>query len=80
MLAPTKSRCGHIEKIVQFLGIPLFLLVKSAFFTLDRNMHQILTILVQHGDGRLAVPEGATPSPELTPPPNHPKMMFFGCA
>ena len=72
-LVSTKSRCGHDAKIVRFLGHPLFLHVNSVFFALERNMHQFLTIFVQHGDGQRVVPEGTTSSPKLTPPPTAPK-------
>ena len=40
-------------------------------------MRYFLPIFVQRRDGRLAVPEGITPSPKLTTPPNRPKMMFL---
>ena len=44
---------------------------------LERNMHYFLTILVQPVGGRLAVPEGTTPSRKLTPPPNRPQNDVF---
>ena len=80
MLASTKSFCAHDEKIVQFLGYPLFLLAKSAFYALERKTTIFSLFLCVHGDGRLAVPEGTTLPPELTTPPNHPKMMFLDVA
>ena len=41
MLASTKSSEGHKIKIVRFLGHPLFLLAKSAFYALARNWRKI---------------------------------------
>jgi len=77
MLASTKSFSGPDEKIVRFLGCTLFLHVNSAFSALERKTTIFSLFLCVHGDGRLAVPEGTTLPPKLTPPPNHPKMMFL---
>ena len=78
MDALTKSSCWHDEKIVRFSIFALFLHVNSAFYALERNMHQFLPIFVQHGDRRLAVPEGTTPS-QTHPVPQPPQNDVFGC-
>ena len=74
-----QNYCSQTKNHVIFGDTPVFSR-KKCILRIREKYAKILPILVQHGDGRLAVPAVTTPSPKFTPPPNCPKMMFFGCA